>query len=211
MKRDCFNSFEERDLRICSDMEFEANYPGIFVRLTPCFDVDRKFGTYTYRGKNIWIDVSAVYNPVTSDIRMFYNVNDVNGSQGREYIMTDEERDTVAQYIEKMCIENHEMTCTEFYITQYAKHYWGNINLECRQEGDAYIVYNVNDGAVLYQEDLSGDLYEHIGHKIELANYGDGECYSIECVDCEEVIYSSDIERIELRDIEDNDGMEMHM
>lgn len=211
MKYDYFYTFEEKDFDECTDMEFDAVYPGISVRLIPNFNVDRKFGTHIHRLERVWIDVSAVYNPVTGDIRMFYNVSAANSSQGREYIMTDEERSTVANYIEKMCIENLGMTCTEFYITQYAEHCGDNINLECRQEGDAYIIYNVNDGAVLYQEDLNGDLYEHIGHEIELANYGNGECYSIECMDCEEVIYSSDIEKIELQDIEDNDDMEMHM
>lgn len=211
MKRDYFNTFEENDFRVCADMEFDYKHKNMLIPLEAWFDTDKKFGINAGNDDNVWVNVSVEYNPAIGDIIMSYEINDENGSQSREYIMTAEERSMVAQYIEKMCIENHEMTCMEFYITEYIETCDCEIDLECRQEGNVCRVYNTNDGVVLYQEDMGGNLSKHIGHKIELANYGDGECYSIECMDCSEVLFSSDAERIRLQDIEDNDGMEMHM
>lgn len=206
MKRDYFNSFEEKDFNVCADMEFDITLPGILVLLHPKFNVDRKFGINTNIGKAVWVNISAEYNPVSGDIRMFYDINDDNCSQSREYIMTAVERSTVAQYIEKMCIENHEMTCVEFYITKYVEICDCEFNLKCRQEGDVCFVYNTNDGTVLYQEDMGGNLSKHIGHKIELVNSENGERFRIECTDCDEVLFSSDTERIKVQNIMDNES-----
>ena len=207
MKRDYFNSFEEKDFDVCADMELDTELSGILVLLSQNFNADRKFGINTRNiGKVVWVNVSAKYNPATGYIRMFYDINDDNCSQSREYIMTDGERNTMTQYIEKMCIENHEMTSMEFYITKYIKICDCEINLKCRQEGDVCFVYNTNDGTVLYQEDMGGKLSEHIGHKIELVNSENGERFRIECMDCNEVLFSNDAERIKVQNIMNNES-----
>ena len=202
MKRDYFNSFEEKDFDVCADMELDTELSGILVLLSQNFNADRKFGINTRNiGKVVWVNVSAKYNPATGYIRMFYDINDDNCSQSREYIMTAGERNTMTQYIEEMCIENHEMTCMEFYITKYIKICDCEINLKCRQEGDVCFVYNTNDGTVLYQEDMGGELFKHIGHKIELVNSENGERFRIECTDCDEVLFGNDAERIKVQNI----------
>ena len=47
-------------------------------------------------------------------------------------------------------------------------------------------------------------LLAHIGHKIETVAYGQGEPInaSVECMDCNEVLYSEDKERGEVKDHE---------
>lgn len=211
MKRNYFNTFEESDFRICEDMEFNSENKNIFIPMEAWFDVDKKFGINIIGDDSAWVNLFAEYNPVIGEIRMFYDIDTENKAFEREYVMTDEERSAMTQYIEKMCMQRHHVPCMEFYITEYIETCDCEIDLECRQEGNVCRVYNTNDGAILYQEDMGGNLSKHIGHKIELANYGDSECYSIECMDCNEVLFSSDVERIRLQDIEDNDGQEMHM
>ena len=39
---------------------------------------------------------------------------------------------------------------------------------------------------------LYHQIAQHFGHKIEIANYGNGLNYAIECVDCSEVIVDED-------------------
>ena len=73
------------------------------------------------------------------------------------------------------------------------------MSLACVQDGDSCQVINTVDGFVLYREDMSdGSLKNHLGHSIELANYGGSACLSIECMDCNEVLYSTDNEEIEM-------------
>lgn len=211
MKKDYFNSFEESDFRICEDIEFDGEYNNLLVPLEAWFDVDKKFGINTLNDANVWVNLYAEYNPATNDIRMFYDIDADDGVYEREYVMTHEECNTLIPYIEKMCIQQHNMTCMEFYITEYAENCDCEINLACRQTESGCEVYNTNDGAVLYQESRGGNLYKHIGHSIELANYGDADCYSIECIDCNEVLFSSDAERVRLQEIEDNGGQQINM
>ena len=39
---------------------------------------------------------------------------------------------------------------------------------------------------------MSEKLLEHIGHKIEIAQYGEGESVTVECIDCGCVIVAAE-------------------
>ena len=64
--------------------------------------------------------------------------------------------------------------------------------LVCEQSGDRYRIRNTIDNTVLYSEDETGKLKDHVGHSLEAAVYGEDACACIECVDCYEVLYSTD-------------------
>ena len=95
MKKDYFNTFEENDFRVCADMEFDYKHKNMLIPLEAWFDTDKKFGINAGNDDNVWVNVSVEYNPAIGDIIMSYEINDENGSQSREYIMTAEERSMV--------------------------------------------------------------------------------------------------------------------
>ena len=93
------------------------------------------------------------------------------------------------------------MTCKEFYIREYAENYADSLKLVCEEKGQGIQIRNTADDFILYYSDDTNDK-RFVGDEIELANYGDGECYSLEDVDRYEVIYSTDVPEQELTQFE---------
>ena len=198
MKNDYFNSFEESDFYIHEDLELSVDNQFITALVETQFDVDKKFGINVSQDDDAWVNLYAGYNPVTESLKVFYYIDTYNGDYEREYIPTEEEKNAFISVMQQACIKQNEMNCREFYIREYAA-YAGEMSLVCEQDGDSCQIINTDDGFVLYREDMSdGNLKNHFGHSIELANYGNGECLSIECTDCNQVLYSTDNEEIKM-------------
>lgn len=199
MKKDYFNSLEARDLRIMEDLEMNPERQAINALVETWFDVDRKFGINTKKYDDAWLNLYADYNPMTKELNVTYYIDALDASYEREYIPTDEEKKVFIDVIEQACVQRNDMNCREFYIREYLEQA-DEIQLVCEQNGDNYQIRNIKDNFILYSEDDSGMLKNHIGHEIEVATYGNDVCISIECIDCQEVLYSTDIEEIEMEE-----------
>ncbi|MDO4563336.1 MAG: hypothetical protein Q4C12_05830 [Clostridia bacterium] len=211
MKKDYFNTFEESDFCIHEDLELSVDNQHITALVETLFDVDKKFGINVSQSEDAWVNLYACYNPVTESLKAFYYIYTYNGNFERKYIPTDDEKKIFVNVMEQACIKQNKMNCREFYIREYAA-YADKMSLACVQNGDSCQVINTDDGFVLYCEDMTdGSLKNHLGHNIELANYGDGECLSIECVDCYEVLYSTDTDCAKLDIDDENQEPQMEM
>lgn len=71
------------------------------------------------------------------------------------------------------------------------------MKLECISVDEQTVIRNKTDDFILYAEEKGDSLENHIGHSVELTSYGNGECFSIECMDCNEVLYSTDAEELQ--------------
>ena len=196
MKNDYFNTFEEKDLKISEDIELDIEEPGLYVQLEGWFDVDKKFGINTLNDDQVWVNVFSVYNPITNELRMFYDIDTPDNAMEREYLYTPEEKKLLIGMVEQECIKQNNMNCREFYIREYIEMCDYDINLVCEEKNGGVQIKNAVDDVVLYYSEDESDR-RYIGKNIELANYGSGECYSIECMDCCEVIYSTDSEELD--------------
>ena len=197
MKKDYFNTFEESDFCIHEDLKLSVDNQYITALIVTQFDVDKKFGINVLEDEDAWVNLYADYNPVTESLKVFYYIDSYNGNYEREYIPTEDEKQAFISVMQQACIKQNEMNCREFYIREYTA-YADEMSLACVRDGDSCQVTNTDDGFVLYREDMpDGSLRNHLGHSIELANYG-GACLSIECTDCNEVLYSTDNEEIEI-------------
>ena len=195
MKKDFFNTFEESDFCIHEDLELSVDNQFITALIETQFDVDKKFGINVLKDEDAWVNLYAGYNPVTESFKVLYYIDSFKENYEREYISTEEEKRAFINVMQQACIKQNEMNCREFYIKEYEA-YAGKMSLACVRYGDSCQIINTDDGLVLYRGDtLDGSLRNHLGHSIELANYG-GECLSIECTDCNEVLYSTDNEEI---------------
>ena len=201
MKNDYFNTFEKGDIEIREDIELDIEHSNIFVVMEEWFDADKKFGINVNDNDGVWVNIYATYHPFTKEIRMFYDIDTDEGVYEREYIPTDEEKELLVQQIEQVCEQQTKMSCKEFYIREYAENHEDSMELVCEERGKGIQVRNKADDFLLYCSDDRKDR-RFIGDKIELANYGDGECYSLESVDKYEVIYSTDVPEQELTEFE---------
>lgn len=208
MKNDYFNTFEPHDFDISEDLELNAELQTIFVPMEPWFDPDRKFGIRVSNDDNAWVNLYADFNPMTGELHVYYNIDTYQFAYEREYIPTDEEKELFINRIEQACMKQNHMNCREFYIREYVEYYADDLKLECVKQDGKVVIRNQADDFILYVEDKGGRLENHIGHNIELANYGEGQCLSIECTDCNEVLYDTDLEEHEMTNTQEN-GMEM--
>ena len=208
MKNDYLNTFEEGDMLIREDFDLEFDNQRMLFPIEVWFDADKKFGVNTKDHDGAWVNMYATYNPCTNEIKIPFTVDADDGTFEREYIPTDEERDLFVRLMEQSCEHRTQMTCREYYLTEYVtKHAFG-FDLECIRAGDKIVVNNRTDDFVLYAEDKGGKLENHIGHFIELANYGGKECIAIECMDCNEILYDTATEELQFSD-EQQGGMTM--
>lgn len=197
MKKDYFNTFEESDFCIHEDLEVSVDNQYITALIETQFDVDKKFEINVSEAEDAWVNLYADYNPVTESLKVFYYIDSYNGNYEREYIPTEDEKQAFISVMQQACIKQNKMNCREFYIREYTA-YADEMSLTCVRDGDSCQITNTDDGFVLYREDMPDrSLRNHLGHSIELANYG-GACLSIECTDCNEVLYSTDNEEIEI-------------
>ncbi len=208
MKNDYLNTLEESDMLIREDFDYEFDEQVMLFPIESWFDVDKKFGVNTSDFDGAWVNLYATYNPCTGEIKIPYTVDTEDGTFGREYIPTDEERDLFRRLMEQSCEKRKRMTCTEAYITAYVEENLGNIKLECVEENGMIVVKNTNDNFILYCEEKGGKLENHIGHSIELATYGGMECIAIECAYCNEILYDTASEELQFTDNR-QDGMTM--
>lgn len=209
MKNDYLNTLEESDMLIKENFEYDFEKQRMFFCIEAWFDVDKKFGVNTAELDGVWVNLYSTYNPCTQEIRILYTVDAEDGTFDREYIPTDEEKELFRKLMEQACEHRKNMTCREAYITEYIEDNIGNISLECVEENGMVAVKNINDNFILYAEEKGERLENHIGHSVELASYGNGECFSIECMDCNEVLYSTDAENLELVKEETLQGKEV--
>lgn len=207
MKKDYFNTFEESDMLIKENFEYEFDRQKMLFFIEAWFDADKKFGVNTADVDGAWVNLYSTYNPCTGEIRIPYTVDAEDGTFDREYIPTDEEKELFRKLMEQACEHRKNMTCREAYITEYVEENIDNLYLECVGENEMAVIKNVNDGFILYAEEKGDRLENHIGHSVELTSYGNGECFSIECMDCNEVLYSTDAE--ELKFAEEENGITM--
>jgi len=159
--------------------------------------VDKKFGVNTAGVDGAWVNLYSTYNPCTGEIKIPYTVATEDGTYGREYIPTDEEKALFQKLMEQFCEQRTKMTCKEAYITAYIEDYTDEVSLECTEENGMIIVKNVNDNFILYAEEKGERLEKHIGHSIELATYGGKQCIAIECMDCNEILYDTASEELQ--------------
>lgn len=201
MKNDYFNTFESGDIEIREDIELDIEHSNLFVVMEEWFDVDKKFGINVNDKDGVWVNIYANYHPFKKEIRMFYDIDTEKGVYEREYIPTDDEKELLVQKIEQVCEQQTKMSCKEFYIREYAENYSDDLKLICEEKGQGIQIRNTADDFILYYSNDANDKH-FIGHEIELANYGDGKCYSLEDVDRYEVIYSTDVPEQELTEFE---------
>lgn len=197
MKNDYFNSFERGDIEMTDDIELDAEHSCLYITLDVWFDVDKKFGINVNADDSTWVNMFANYQPFTDELRIFYDIDTDSNIYEREYIPTDEEREMFVNAIQQECIQENGMNCREFYIREYMEYHADKIDLVCEQTGEGYQVRNLKDDFILYAEGNDGLLKDYVGKQIEMANYADSGCYSIECMDTHEVLYSTDSETLE--------------
>ena len=197
MKNDYFNTFEESDVKISDELELDKDKGAINILLDCWFDCDKKFGINVLKTDSAWVNMYAEFNPMTEELRVIYDIDTPDKIYTREYVPTDEEIQAFKNVIEQKCENEYAMTCREFCIREYAENHTGKLNLECAEQDGKIMVFNKEDGFILYAEEKGERLENHIGHSVELAAYGNGECISLECADCNEVLYSTDSEEME--------------
>lgn len=203
MKNDYFNTLEERDLLIREDLELNTDRRAINAVIETYFDVDKKFGINTGNDDSAWVNLYADYNPVTKDLNIVYYIDVDADSYERQYIPTEEEKQTFINVIEQTCAEQNQMNCREFYIREYINE-TDEIQLVCEQNGNNYQIRNIKDDFILCMEDGIGRIKNHVGHTVDYIEHGDGEIIEIDCMDCNEYIYSTDDEVIKQSEIEDD-------
>ena len=197
MKNDYLNTLEKKDLSISEDYDLDFDKQNMLFSFETWFDVDKKFGVNTNGDEGSWVNLYARYNPCTGEITIPYTVDTDDGTFGREYMPTDEERELFRRLMEQSCENRNKMTCREAYIIAYAEHNMDEISLECTEENGMIVVKNKNDNFILYAEEKGGRLENHVGHSIELVTYGGKECIAIECEDCNEILYDTASEELQ--------------
>lgn len=197
MKKDYFNTIEESDIKITEALELDRDNSEISIFLDCWFDCDKKFGINTLNNDDVWLNLYAKFNPMTDRLDVFYDIDTADDVYMREYVPTDEEKTVIKNTIEQKCENEYKMTCREFYLREYAENYAKNLKLECISVGEQTVIRNKTDDFILYAEEKGDRLENHIGHSVELTSYGNGECFSIECMDCNEVLYSTDAEELQ--------------
>ncbi|MBQ2921854.1 MAG: hypothetical protein IJE60_01985 [Tyzzerella sp.] len=202
MKNDYLNTLEKDDMSIREDYDLDFEEQNMLFPIETWFDVDKKFGVNTNSDEGSWVNLYATYNPCTGEIKIPYTVDADDGTFGREYIPTDEERDLFRRLMEQSCEKRNKMTCRESYITAYVEHNMGEISLECVEHNEMIVVRNTNDNFILYAEAKGGRLENHVGHAIELATYGGKECIAIECMDCNEILYDTASEELQYVEVQ---------
>ena len=202
MKNDYLNTFEKKDMLIRENYDLDFEEQNMLFPIETWFDVDKKFGVNTNGDEGSWVNLYATYNPCTGEIKIPYTVDTEDGTFGREYIPTDEERDLFRRLMEQSCEKRNKMTCREAYITAYVEHNEDEISLECVEESGIVVIKNTRDNFILYAEEKGNRLENHIGHSIELATYGGKECIAIECVDCNEILYDTASEEMQFAEVQ---------
>ena len=201
MKNDYFNTLEKDDIDIREELELDIKHSSILAEIETWFDVDKKFGLNTVGNDDVWVNLYAYYHPFINDIKIFYSIDTENGIFTREYLPMKEEKQMFINRIEQACEQQNTMSCKEFFVREYAENHTDDLKLVCEDIDDKMQIRNAEDNFILYYSD-NIDERRFIGDEIELANYGDGECYSIESVDEYEVIYSTDAPEQELTEFE---------
>lgn len=207
MKNDYLNTLEENDMLIRDEFELEFDKQRILFPVESWFDVDKKFGINTQGYDGAWVNLYATYNPCTNEVKIPFTVDTEDGMFEREYIPTETERDLFVKLMEQACEQYTEMTCREYYITEYVTQHASGFELECQRAGDKIAIINKTDDVVLYTEDKGGKLENHVGHSIELATYGGKQCIALECMDCNEILYDTATEELQFK--EEQGGMTM--
>lgn len=207
MKNDYFNTFEESDIKITEDLELDRDKSAISIFLDCWFDCDKKFGINTLNNDDVWVNLYAKFNPMTDELDVIYDIDTADKVYMREYVPTDKEKTVIKNVIEQKCENECKMTVREFYLREYAENYATDLNLECVNFDGQTVIRNKTDGFILYAEEKGDRLENHIGHSVELTSYGNGECFSIECIDCNEVLYSTDAEKLQFT--EEENGITM--
>lgn len=190
MKNDVFLTLEKSDLEFYGELEFESDTGCMSLRVETCFDVDKKFGLHTADDEDTWVNMYIGYNPFNKDVSVVYFVRTENGDFGRNYEPTDSEIKMMTNFMEESCIKEMKLNCRDVLI-RYFMEDAEDKTLVCEKVSDnEYQIRSIWKDFVLYKEDATGRLKDHVGHKIEYATYDtdDDYSFSIECLDCNEVL-----------------------
>ncbi len=191
MKNDVFLTLEKSDLEIKEELEFSLDSRWMEVVISTYFDVNKKFGLNTYSGDGVWVDLFAKYNPFDDELKVECNISTADSSFVREYKPTAAETKMMTRLIEEACVNQMELNCRDALIRNFMEEA-EKINLICIKKSDnEYQIKNIWENYVVYTEDGTGKLKDHVGHEIEYVKYDteDGYSFSIECTDCNEVLF----------------------
>ena len=101
MKNDSFNTLEREDIDICEDVELDIEEQGILAYLETWFDVDKKFGVNTRDHDDTWVNLNAIYNPVTDKLILLVDLESDDKTQVSEYVPTNEEKELILYIFDK--------------------------------------------------------------------------------------------------------------
>ncbi len=194
MKNDVFLTLEKSDLKISEDLSFSEVPYFVDVYIETYFDIEKKFGLNLKDRDDVWVNLYAKYNPCDNRFRVDYVISSSNSNVWRVYQPTQAETKMMQKLIDEACIKQTGLTCRDAFIRKSMEKS-DEINLVCEEvyeDEHLYQIRNTWDDFVVYTEDETGKLKDHVGHKIEYATYDkeDGYSFSIECADCNEVIFA---------------------
>lgn len=194
MKNNFFNSFEKNDINIHDELLVSDDNKYIEVEFETWFDVDKKFGINTSDNEDAWVNLYAFYHPGEDKLCIEYHIDTGEVIYARAYVPTAEETKLFKDLIEEACMKQTQKSCMDFWFSNYAESA-DKIELICEPSGNKYQIRNIADDTILYiEQENDSKLKNHIGHKIELVCYGkedNADCYSIECADCYEILFST--------------------
>lgn len=198
MKNDIYLTLEKRDLEIRSgDFEFDDDFESVTVYAETYFDVDKKFGLNTESDNSAWVNLYLKYNPWLKTVSAEYVISTDDECIAREYEPTEAECKMMAHIIEEACIKYKNVNCRDLLMRGYFDEV-KEISLKCQKISDnEYQIVNEFDMRIVYSEDGTGILKNHVGHEIEYVlcdEGGNDYSYAIECMDCNEVLLSQNYE-----------------
>lgn len=205
MKNDIYLTLEKRDLEIREELEFGDDLRHIEAYVETCFDVDRKFGLRTAANDDAWVNLYARYNPFENDLEITYIISTDDSSFERTYQPTETETKMMTMLIEEACVKQMNLNCQDALIRDFMQEA-EDTALVCEKVSDnEYQIRNPWGDFVLCREDGTGKLKEHVGHEIEYAKYEakDGYSFSVECMDCNEVLFAQTDDPYEAVDYEE--------
>lgn len=192
-------------MEIREELEFGDDPRYIEAYVETRFDVDRKFGLRTATDDNAWVNLYARYNPFENDLKIAYVISTDDSGFERTYQPTDAETKMMTKLIEEACVKQMNLTCKDALIRDFMQEA-EEISLVCEKVSDTeYQIRNTWGNFVLCKEDGTGNLKEHVGHEIEYVKYEtkDGYSFSVECIDCNEVLFDQADDPYEAVDYEE--------
>lgn len=192
MKNDVYLTLEKSDLEIHEDLEFGDDPRYMTAYIETHFDVDKKFGLNTAGDDGAWVNLYAMYNPFENILLVDYVISTDKSSVVRTYQPTEAETKMMTRLIDEACVKQMEVLCRDALIRDFFSEA-DEISLVCEKVSDnEYQIRNKWGDFVVCKEDETGKLKDHIGHEIEYTKYitDDDYSFSIECVDCNEVLFA---------------------